>query len=58
MLTDKQCDEFRAMPGNFNDMVRKIYVAGYEHGITDMESLVLMQMDYAKRKAGDPADNN
>ena len=27
-LTDKQCDEFRRLPGTFNDMVRAIYEAG------------------------------
>jgi predicted double-glycine peptidase len=58
MLTDEQCNEFRRMNCSFNDMVRAIYKAGYEHGITDMESLVLMQMDYAKRKAGDHTFNN
>jgi hypothetical protein len=30
MLTDTQCDEFRRMPGSFNDMVREIYAAGQE----------------------------
>lgn len=27
-LTDEQCDEFRRLPGSFNDMVRAIYQAG------------------------------
>ena len=27
-LTDDQCNEFRRLPGSFNDMVRKIYEAG------------------------------
>ena len=27
-LTDEQCDEFRRLPGTFNDMVRAIYEAG------------------------------
>lgn len=28
MLTDDQCNEFRRLPGTFNDMVRAIYEAG------------------------------
>ena len=51
MLTDEQCNEFRVLRCSFNDMVRAIYKAGYEHGIEDMESLVLMQMDYSKRNS-------
>ncbi len=27
-LTDEQCNEFRRLPGSFNDMVRIIYEAG------------------------------
>ncbi len=27
-LTESQCDEFRRLPGSFNDMVRAIYAAG------------------------------
>ena len=27
-LTDEQCEEFRRLPGSFNDMVRAIYEAG------------------------------
>jgi len=27
-LTEEQCDEFRRLPGTFNDMVRAIYEAG------------------------------
>lgn len=27
-LTDNQCDDFRRLPGSFNDMVRKIFEAG------------------------------
>ncbi len=30
MLTDKQCDGFRRLPLNFNDMVRMIYITGYK----------------------------
>lgn len=28
MLTDEQCNEFRRLPGSFNDMVRAIHEAG------------------------------
>lgn len=34
-LTDKQCDEFRRMPGSFNDMVRAIYAAGRKAGLEE-----------------------
>ncbi|MBI6882531.1 hypothetical protein [Pseudomonas putida] len=34
-LTDKQCDEFRSMPGNFRDMVRAIHRHGYYKGALD-----------------------
>lgn len=27
-LTDKQCDDFRRLPGSFNDMLRKVFEAG------------------------------
>lgn len=29
-LTDDECDEFRRLPVNFNDMVRAAYNAGYK----------------------------
>jgi hypothetical protein len=35
-LTDDQCDEFRRLPLSFNDMVRAIYVAGYQLAVDDM----------------------
>jgi hypothetical protein len=33
-LTDEQCDDFRRLPGSFNDMVRAIYRAGRESTAT------------------------
>ena len=33
-ITDEQCDEFRRLPGSFNDMVRAIYRAGRESTAT------------------------
>ena len=36
MLTDEQCNEFRRMPGSFNDMVRAIYEAGYNKCLNDL----------------------
>ena len=27
-LTDKQCDDFRRLPGSFNDILRKVFEAG------------------------------
>lgn len=31
-LTEEQCEEFRRMPGSFNEMVRAIYRAGFYKG--------------------------
>lgn len=30
VLTDAECDNFRRLPVSFNDMVRAIYLAGWE----------------------------
>ena len=30
-LTDEQCDEFRCIPGSFNNMVREIFLAGFNY---------------------------
>ena len=49
MLTDEQCDEFRASRGTFNDMVREIHEAGRKRERCAM-TLTDYQLEIAARK--------
>lgn len=47
-LTDEQCDEFRRLPCSFRDMVRQIYMAGYQKGAlptAQNDQCLLVEMD-------------
>lgn len=44
--TDAQCDEFRRLPGSFNDMIRKVYAIGRMQGA--QESVEVMKAYYPR----------
>jgi hypothetical protein len=57
-LTDAQCQAFRSMPGQFNDMIRAIYRAGHAKGASDAVASLRPLVQEVSEQLGEEECNN